>query len=363
MDPTYVSRVTVLAVAVENYRYLKRLNGPSIDIRKMKQLLVESEDTAIYELDQFIELQNPAAEDLRSAINSYVINRPARGDILLFYFSGHGVPIGHNDFGFCTIDTYIHPEENSVLPLSVVKFSDILSSLSILGITPVIIVDACYSGIAGRTLTISSHDVITTIRQELEGFVASNYSLLCSCREREISYDNSSGGEFTTLLCDTLSQGIPIKKAELSLIDLFPTLQLNLEASFGESIPQLFVGDTLPDFPLIKNVQFKSQTYRLVGHLKKVLIALWNNGEEVELNPSEIRNICGNGAYGNHNKLSFEPWNLVENNPDTKKRRLTPRGRLFVQGNLPVPKQVEKDPTSGFWIASADTELITIDAI
>ena len=161
MDPTYVSRVTVLAVAVENYRYLKRLNGPSIDIRKMKQLLVESEDTAIYELDQFIEIQNPAAEDLRSAINFYVINRPARGDILLFYFSGHGVPIGHNDFGFCTIDTYIHPEENSVLPLSVVKFSDILSSLSILGITPVIIVDACYSGIAGRTLTISSHDVIT----------------------------------------------------------------------------------------------------------------------------------------------------------------------------------------------------------
>ena len=363
MDPTFVSRVTVLAVAVENYSYLRRLNGPSIDLENIRQRLFESQDTAIYELDQLIEIRNPTAEDLRSAINSYVINRPARGDILLFYFSGHGVPIGHNDFGFCTIDTYIHPEEKSVLPLSVVKFSDILSSLSILGITPVIIIDACYSGIAGRTLIISSHDVITTIRQEVEGYVASNYSLLCSCREREVSIDNSSGGEFTTLLCETLSQGAPNKKSELNLRDIFPQLQRKLEASFGESIPQLFVGDTFPDFPIVKNVQYKPQTYRLVGHLRCILIALWNNGKEVELSPSEIRNICGNGAYGNHNKLSFVPWNLVENNPVTKKRRLTPRGRLFVQGNLPVPKQVEKKPTSGIWIASDDSSNITIDEI
>ncbi len=124
-----IQRVTILAVAVSQYDdpTLKNLSGPENDLRQLKMLLVENQDTALYKPQQYLELVDPSSSELRKFISEYVVSRSADGDILVFYFSGHGVPIGRDDFGFCTKDTAIHTLTGVTLPLSVVKFSELLS--------------------------------------------------------------------------------------------------------------------------------------------------------------------------------------------------------------------------------------------
>ena len=199
MGSEMLSRVTIMAVGVERYQNMRPLFGPSSDIENIKKLLISSPETALFEERQFIGALNPSSDDLRSKINTYTLGRAAPGDILVFYFSGHGISIGRADFGFCVIDTQIHPGQNTVLPFTVVKFSDILESLSVMGVIPVIIIDACYSGVAGKVL-IPPHDAIVQIHNGIRRSAASNYALLCSCSEFQSSSDSPKGGVFSRLL-------------------------------------------------------------------------------------------------------------------------------------------------------------------
>ena len=147
-----ISRITILAVGVEKYDHMKRLWGPRKDVEQLRSLLTENTQTALFDPVQFREFYDPTVSDLAKAINEYTLERSAGGDILIFYFSGHGVPIGRDDFGFCTTDTVVHPVEQAALPLTVVKYSELIRTIDIANIVPVIIIDACYSGVAGRSL-------------------------------------------------------------------------------------------------------------------------------------------------------------------------------------------------------------------
>src|SRR6266487_632163 len=112
------SRVTVIAIGINNYKdpFLPNLKGPQKDIDKLRNALIKNNETAIYSQKQFIELKDSDAQELREKLNEYVMDRSADGDILVLYFSGHGVAIGRDDFGFCTNDTIIHPLSKIALP-------------------------------------------------------------------------------------------------------------------------------------------------------------------------------------------------------------------------------------------------------
>jgi len=367
MDSEMISRVTVLAVGVENYSEMRRLRGARKDIENLHRLLVTSPQTALFNQHQFIELLNPTSEELRKQISDYTLGRSARGDILVFYFSGHGVPVGRNDFGFCTIDSRIHPGVDSVLPLTVVRFSDLLETTGIMDVTPVIIIDACYSGIVGRA--ISPHNAITTLHEEIQNTKASNYVLLCSCSDLQSTLDSPTGGIFSRCFFDVIEKGIPIlenRSSSITLKQIYLSLKKLVESQSSDVTPRLFLGETFSDFPMAKNVQYKAQnkaqSYSIVS-LKCVIDVLWNNGNEQELSASEILDRCGQGAYANHNKLSLEPWQLVEDSQVTKKRRLTDRGRSFAQGKLSIPRKIEKDMSKDKWISSPGTPFIIIDSI
>jgi hypothetical protein len=154
------ARVTIIAVGVWQYQNMDRLTGPEIDLQNIRAILVEDPDLALFEPRQYIELQNPTAEQLRRTINQYVYDRGAYNDLLLFYFSGHGAPIGSSDFAFCTRDTMKHPGEQIILPMTAVSFTEILRTLWIKRVTPVFIIDACYSGAAGGALIVNSGQLI-----------------------------------------------------------------------------------------------------------------------------------------------------------------------------------------------------------
>jgi hypothetical protein len=88
------------------------------------------------------------------------------------------------------------------------------------------------------------------------------------------------------------------------------------------------------------------------------LRALWNSGNPIELQVSEIREL-GWGIYGNHNKLRLEPWALVEVGETPKARRLTERGIQFMEGLIAVPRQIRLDD-SGNWQPAAGTTEVKI---
>ena len=213
------SRVTILAVGVSYYSdpHFKELKGPKHDLENLKWLLVENSETALFDPKQFIELPDPDSSELRQFINEYIMGRSAEGDILIFYFSGHGVPIGRDDFGFCTSDTIVHPENGVTLPLSVVKFSEFLSSINIANIIPVVIIDACYSGIAGKQLLIPPIEVISNMQHQVHSIAASSYALLCACSANQTTIDSSTGGVFSHYLVDVASQGLSISEVNKPL--------------------------------------------------------------------------------------------------------------------------------------------------
>ncbi len=355
-----LSRITIMAVGVEKYQNMRPLYGPSSDLDRMHKLLVSSLNLSLFKENQFIKLINPSYDEFRRSINTYTMGLSARGDIFVFYFSGHGVALGNSDFGFCVTDSYIHPGSNTILPLTVLKFSDLISSLSVMGVTPVVIIDACYSGAAGSAI-ISPNDAIGSIHQDIRKSAASNYALLCSCSEYQVSIDSLQGGVFSNLLFDVLSDGIPNSKngtPSIELREVYKPLVELTEKGVYDAVPRLYIGDTLPSFPLVKNVRYVPQTYSLVGHLHRIIEVLWNEGNPRDLSPSEILELCGKGAYGNHQKLSLEPWRLVENAPNSKKRRLTSAGKLFAEGKLMIPKTIEKDPNTDRWVvASGSVEI------
>jgi len=336
------SRVTIMAVGINKYQdsHLPNLRGAHKDVEKIKNVFTKHKKAAIYNSRQFIELRDPTSGEFKEKINEYVLDRSADGDILILYFSGHGVAIGRDDFGFCTQDTIIHPISKTALPFSVVKFSEILQSLNTVSVIPIIIIDACYSGIASKSLIIPPIEVISTIQTQTHTIAASSYALLCSCSELEPSVDTPDGGIFSNQLASVLTDGLDkdeLYEPILTLHDVFNKLGEKVLSSNVDTVPRMFLGLTLPRFPLSLNSKYKIESILLSPFYISILKALWNNGKEKHLSPNEIDKICGKGAYGNHTKLALDPWQLVESIPNSKKHKLTKRGKDFMQNSIKIP--------------------------
>jgi len=149
-----IELVSVLAITVSNYVHLKHLPGPKRDASIVRRLFTRDPNLALYS-DRATFLHDPTVDELRGAIVQYVSSRTARGDVLIFYFSGHGMVMeAEREFGFCTVDSRRAPNSGSVLPLTVLNFRDVVRSLAMADVHPVFIVDACFSG----AITGAMHD-------------------------------------------------------------------------------------------------------------------------------------------------------------------------------------------------------------
>lgn len=339
MRPVPTTQVSIIAVGVESYQFMPRLSGPKSDVDRFVHLLSECQSTSLYNQAQVFSMINPDSNTLRACVNNYLINRSAQGDILIFYFSGHGIPIGSFDFGFCTTDSRTHDNTGSVLPFTVIRFRDLLDSLRVMNVTPFVIIDACYSGQVGSALNLSPSDAIHNMQSEITKQNATNYALFCSCSDRQVSSGNANGGYFSQVIFTILSEGYTTKNSDESVIYIKYIYEETIRRAasiFTEAIPQLFLGDTMPSVPLVKNIGFTPKQERFSPYMGRIVLELWNNGNEQELSREEILSIVGPGAYANHSKLD-DIWSLVEENPNSHKIRLTERGRQFVKGEITIP--------------------------
>ena len=294
--PDNLSRVTIISVACWEYQHLIHLTGPSQDVQNLRNVLVDDQSVALFSERQYIELNNPTSESLRDAINEYVYTRSADNDILLFYFSGHGAPIGSNDFAFCTIDTKPVEGEKFILPMTAVRFTDIFSTLWLKKVIPVFIIDACYSGAAGGSLGVTFSQLVDDLKGEIQRKYASSYALLCSAPTNEEVQDNpeGDGGFFSYSLAQIANDGIENvdrRSPVIYLEQIYHQLRYLAEQNTYSPIPMLFLGQTLPTFSIFENVFYHPLEYRLQPHLVAVLRVLWNDGNPQTLKPGQIADL------------------------------------------------------------------------
>jgi hypothetical protein len=335
--------VIIIAFGCDQYNHLQPLTKVKEDLQRVKEIFCSS-SYSIYPEQRFIEIYDKTSVELRNEIQKYIFSRSADQDILILYFCGHGTAIGRDDFGFCMKDTVLHPENNVILPTSVVKLSEIVGSLNIKNISLMLFVDSCYSGQISKQLKISFPVITVEITKTLVAYTGSFFGLVSSCSSLEQTYDI---GVISKGLKDICEQGSEENIPFLNFGFLPEQLTERIDRhSKGDTRSRIFIpSGRISNLPLCKNIQFSEppepvNTYSFTNPYLKLLLVMWNGGNPIALTPSEILEKTGSqSAYANHNKLSLEQWELVK---DTKngKRELTNRGIEFVKGGVKIPKTI-----------------------
>ncbi len=356
-----LDRTTVFAIGVSSYAQLSPLPGVSKDMKLIKRLFLDKK-TGVYKPSQFFEFVNPTVEAVRSAILKYCYGRSARGDILIFYFSGHGCVIGAGNFGFCMTDTKMGFEQEGILPLSVLGFREVIQTLAAVDVHPVFIIDACFSGATAHTLS----RIHEAMEDDLHRHAAGSYGFLCSSHSDTASIDTNEGGAFTKSFCAIVTAGLDDNYQRhwpiLTIKSIGLPLRERLERE-GYPLPRCYTGPQLPEIPLAKNIRFRPQSEYFAPYMKRIIEHMWNKGQPREVTVTEIRNELGTGAYANHSKLELLPWSLVEKDRSTSSRRLTKKGKRFAQDKERIPDRIIKEPVSWKWIAAPDAGLIRISDV
>jgi hypothetical protein len=137
---------------------LDNLRGPANDVQKIKDLLVSGYH---FSPDNILVLKDQEAtrEAIISHFNQWLVKGTKPGDLVLFYYSGHGTRIPRAD-GFykaiCPYDTLLKAKN---IPISKLILDDELGDLlgKLRGREVVVIMDSCHSG--GMTRSIRGRPV------------------------------------------------------------------------------------------------------------------------------------------------------------------------------------------------------------
>jgi hypothetical protein len=303
-------------------------------------------------------LIDSTSDDFRSTLIDYAINRTAPNDILILYFSGHGALIGNSDFGFCTKDTCFHLEYNLIPPLSLVRFSDIVETLAYVKVDPVIIIDACFSGQVGKKMDL----ILSQMKRIIQAETGSTYALLCSSQKIEESITMSTGGTFSRIFNAIAANGlgdVHKRKNILSLEDMYKSIRNKFESEYIDFKPQLFIGKTLPEFGLVKNVKYSPLEMKFSKGFAKILLEFWNNGNPRELTTEQLQPI-GSTVHTTYSKLQHYPWALIMK-PARGVGRLTKRGIDFIQNKIAIPYSIYKNDNNDEWEATPGTRMISFN--
>ena len=357
-----LERTYIIGVAISNYDHLPSLIGTAKDIDVIKDLFLSNVETALYDDSNTDFYFNVTSDKFRSIFTDYALSRSARGDILIFYFSGHGGVLS-NQFEFCLSDSALGYEGNGLLPTTTVSFRDILHTLASFDIHPIFIIDACFSG---RTAPSGYEEITSLMDSQIESAMAKSYALLASSSPYSSSTGTFEGGSFTQALSSILVNGLDTDPARH-----FPNINLDQIASpiqkkltkMGYPLSKCYVGNALPQVAISKNVSFKPDKIVLAPYMGRIVDFLWNEGDLITATRSDLLKNVGPGAYGNHKKLSLPPWNLVEDAKEAGYRQLTKRGIRFASGKIKMPKTIILDPLSWEWVPAPWTDEVSLDKL
>ncbi|MEH2304794.1 caspase, EACC1-associated type [Nostoc sp.] len=135
------------------------------DVEAMQRVLVNPEMGDFAEADVTV-LKNPQRQEMENAIYELYANCQ-KDDLVLFYFSGHGVTVESGDFYFSTSIT--RKNQGKLIPTSAVAATNVHSWMNqSKSKRLVVILDCCFSGAFARGLTAKDSGTID-LQQHLGG--------------------------------------------------------------------------------------------------------------------------------------------------------------------------------------------------
>ncbi len=356
-----IALTSVIAVSVSDYLHMKKLPGTKKDLEMVEEIFATNKEIGLYE-SRFKKLHNPTSGDLRKEITNFSNSRSARGDILIFYFSGHGAILG-NEFAFCLQDTQYGVDEDKIFSLSAIRFIDVVQTLSASDVFPVFIIDACFSGNSAPQGTVS---ITSQMHDFLRTYFAGSYALLASTNLDSLSFENIFGGFFTRSLHKVSTNGLADIKGRhlpfLTLEALSAPLQDAL-AKNGHPLSKCYIGADLPSIAVARNKKYSPDRERFAPYFKRIVEYAWNKGKPRSISRDDLLKEIGRGAYANHSKLDRQPWGLLKDVKNNSNRALTERGIKFAKGELEIPSAIIRNSATWEWIADPDCKMVSIKDI
>jgi formylglycine-generating enzyme required for sulfatase activity/uncharacterized caspase-like protein len=160
-----MARIALLIGISEYEPGLDPLPSAVKDVEAMRRVLLNPEMGGFAEEDITV-LKNPPRQEMEDAIYHLYANRQ-KDDLLLFYFSGHGVKVEEGDFYFST--RYTRKNQGKLIPTSAVAATNVHSWMNqSKSKRLVVILDCCFSGAFAKGLT-AKHSGTIDLQQHLGG--------------------------------------------------------------------------------------------------------------------------------------------------------------------------------------------------
>ncbi|MBE9208356.1 SUMF1/EgtB/PvdO family nonheme iron enzyme [Nostoc sp. LEGE 06077] len=155
-----------LLIGISEYELgLTPLPNAVNDVEAMRRVLLNPE-MGDFAPENVTVLKNPQRQEMEDAIYNLYAHRD-KDDLLLFYFSGHGVTVESGDFYFSTSIT--RKNQNKLVPTTAVAGTSVHSWMNqSKSKRQVVILDCCFSGAFARGLTAKDIDNID-LEQKLGG--------------------------------------------------------------------------------------------------------------------------------------------------------------------------------------------------
>ena len=319
--------------------------------------MVSRRQTAVIPKERAIKLTNSTAEQFRRQIVEFSKGRSAANDALIVYFSGHATTLTDGDLGLCFVDTVRHQEFGNVLSASTVRVSDVAATLAAVRVNPIFIIDACESGQAASAILSSEPQ----LRKKLDSSFGTTFALLCSSQADETTPDMFDGGPFSRVLTETLRRGSDVlrTRALLSLQDMVPALRIAFEQRYTAT-PLMHLGETLPEYPVVKNTRHKPRSERFGRSNLKTLLLFWHDGQPKDLSVHDLRD-SGSTPHTTYSKLSYAPgWGLIVKH-SRERISLTDRGVAFLKGRTKIPQVIVNEGNG--WHAGPNSDEIDVSEV
>lgn len=176
-------------------------------------------------------LENVSVVDDPAGPNSFrdALHRAAEDatDMLLFYFSGHGVALPDNDLGLTHTGSSADQPEWNTVPYKLVRQELRRSSAQV----KIVILDCCHSSQAFGAGTLAGGEDNVALRDV--AVVEGSYVLTATNRKTRFASARDVGGRtaFTGTLLDVLTSGIDSPERYLAMETVFPVVRTRLQAA------------------------------------------------------------------------------------------------------------------------------------
>ncbi len=185
-----------LLIGVSNYEGLDNLPGTQKDIEEMQRILL---DPNVGHFNEVRLLHNPSNPTVMQIDIQTLFSERKRDDLLLLYFSGHGLLDNKGRLYLSTSKTNKNLIEATTVPARFIH--DILVGSK--SKRQVIIIDCCYSGAFAKDWSFKSGNSIN-IEAELGG---EGRVVLTSCTAVESSIEEEGAGVYTRYLIEGIETG------------------------------------------------------------------------------------------------------------------------------------------------------------